>query len=127
MKNEHLCELSQKGPRWAKTSIFSIFLNVFKIEENHHIFTPVQLKYKNSHIWMKNEHLCELSQKIPRWAKTSIFSIFLNVFKIEENHHIFTPVQLKYKNSHIWMKNEHLCELSQKGPRWVKTSIFSIF
>ena len=52
-----------------------------------------------------------------RWAKSSIFSIFLKVFKIEENHHIFNPVQLKYKNSTIWMKNGHLCELSKKGPQ----------
>ena len=28
---------------------------------------------------------------------------------------MFTPGELKYKNSLIWMKNMPICELSQKG------------
>ena len=82
MENGHMSELSQKsspGPRWTKTSIFSIFWEVFENEENPHILTPGQLKYTNSLVWMENGHMSELSQKSspdPRWAKTSIFSIF---------------------------------------------------
>ena len=56
------------GPRWAKTSIFSIFRKVFKNEENHHILTSGQLKYKNSLIWMKNVQKCELSKKCPQFC-----------------------------------------------------------
>ena len=51
------------GPGWGKSSIFSIFRKVFKTEENHHILTSGQLKYKNSFIWMKSVHMCELRQK----------------------------------------------------------------
>ena len=46
MENEHMRELSQKsslGPRWAKTSICSIFWKVFENEENPHILTSGQL------------------------------------------------------------------------------------
>ena len=81
MKNGQMCEMSQKGPpgpRCAKTSIFSISLKVFKIEENHHILTPGLLKYKTLTHLDGNGHMCELSQKGPpgpRWPKTSIFSI----------------------------------------------------
>ena len=45
------------------------------------------------------------------------FSIFQKLFENEENHHSFTPGQLNYKNSLIWMENVHMCELSQKGPQ----------
>ena len=74
MENGDIRELSQKsspGPRRAKTSIFSIFLKVFKNEENPHILNPGQLKYTNSLIWMENGHMSELNQKSspgPRWA-----------------------------------------------------------
>ena len=50
MENGHMSELSQNsslGPRWSKTSIFSIFWKVFENEENPHILTPGQLKYTN--------------------------------------------------------------------------------
>ena len=136
MENGHMSELSQKcspGPWWAKTSIFSIFWEDSENEKNSHILTPGQLKYTNSLIWMENGHMSELSQKSShgeRWAKTSIFSIFSKDLENEENPHILTPGQLLYTNSLIWMENEHMSELSQKcspGPRWAKTSIFSIF
>ena len=100
MENGHMSELSQNsspGPRWAKTSIFLIFWKVFENEENSHILTPGQLKYTNSLIWMENGHMSELSQKsdrAPRWAKTSIFSIFWKVFENEKNPHILTPGQV---------------------------------
>ena len=65
------------GPQWAKTSIFSNFSKVFKNEGKHHIFTSAKLKYKNSHIWIKNVHMCDPKMSTaPRWAKTLIFSIF---------------------------------------------------
>ena len=51
------------------------------------------------------------------WSKTSIFSILCKFFKNEENHHIFTLGQLKHKNSLVWMKTVHMCELNQKGPQ----------
>ena len=35
----------------------------------------------------------------------------------EENHHNLTSEQLKYKNSLIWMKSVHKCEMSKKGPQ----------
>ena len=78
MENVYMCEQSQKGPQFRggqillffrfykkglKTSICSNFGKVFKNEENHHILTPGQLKYKNSLIWMENMHTCVLSQK----------------------------------------------------------------
>ena len=136
MENGHMSELSQKsslGPRWEKTSIFSISWKVFEDEENPHILTPGQLKYTNSLVWMENRHMSELSQKSypgPRWSNISIFSIIWKVFEYEENPHIRTTGQLKYTNSLIWMKNGHMSELSQKNspdPRWAKNSIFSIF
>ena len=136
MKNGHMSELSQKispDPRWAKTSIFSIFWKVFENEENPRILTPGQVKYTNSFIWMENGHMSELSLKISPnllWAKTWIFSIFWKVFENEEYPHILTTGQLKYTNSLIWMENGHMSELSQKSspsPRWAKISIFSIF
>ena len=48
------------GPRWGKTSIFSIFQKVFKPEGKHHIFTLGQLEYQNSLIWMKKEPKSEM-------------------------------------------------------------------
>ena len=128
MENEDMSELSQKsspGPRCEKTSIFSIFWKVFENEENPHILTPGQLNYTNTLIWMENGHMSELNKKSspgPRWAKTSIFSIFWKIFENEENPHILTPGQLKYTNTLIWMENGHMSELNQKsspGPRWV--------
>ena len=68
-----LSKKSSLGPRWAKTSIFSIFWNVFENEENPDILTPAELKYINSLIWMENRHMSELNQKSSpglRWAKT---------------------------------------------------------
>ena len=136
MENDHMSKLSQKsspGPRWAKTSIFSIFWKGLENEENPHILTPGQLKYTNSLIWMENGHMSGLSQKSSpgsRRAKTSIFLIFRKIFENEENPHLVTPGQLKYTNALILMENEHMSELSQKsspGSRRAKTSIFSIF
>ena len=121
MENEHMSELSQKcspGPRWAKTSIFSILWKGLENEENPHILTPEQLKYTNSLIWMENGHVSELRRKSSPglwWAKTSIFTIFWKVFENEENPHILPPGQLKYTNSLIWMENGHMSELSQKS------------
>ena len=69
---------------------------------------------------MENVQMCELSQKGPQVRyrrKLQFFSIFLKLFKKEENLHTFTPGQLKYKNSLIWMENVYMCELSQKGPQ----------
>ena len=66
MKNVHMYELSQTGPMVCsgrKLQCFSIFWKVFENEENHHIFTPGQQKYKIPLIWMKTVHMCELSQK----------------------------------------------------------------
>ena len=58
------------------------------------------------------------AKKVP-WSAVGenfiFFSIFWKVFENEENHHIFTPGQLKYKIPLIWMKTVHMCELSQKG------------
>ena len=109
------------GLVWAKTSnFFSIFLKVFENEENHQIFTPGKLKYKNQLIWMKNVHMCERSRECPRSGmgeNFNFFEFFLKVFENEENHHIFTLGQLNYKNSLIWMKTVDMCELSQKCPQ----------
>ena len=105
------------GPRWPKTSIFLIFWKVLENEENPHILITGWLKYTNWLIWMENGYMSELSKKSspgPRWAKTSIFSIFWKVLENEENPHILTPRQLKYTNSLIWMENGHMSELSQK-------------
>ena len=104
----------KKVPRSAVDENFNFFdfSKNFQNEENHHIFTPGQLKYKNSLIWMENVHMCELSQKGPQLRsgrKRQPFFIFQNVFENEENCHIFTPGQLKYKNSLIWIENVHRC------------------
>ena len=98
MENRHMSELSQKrsqAPRWAKTSIFSIFWKVFKDEENDHIFTPGQLKYKNSLIWMKNVHVWIESKKFPRSGMGENFNFFyffefskmkkIIIFSLQEN------------------------------------------
>ena len=68
---------------------------------------------------MKSVHKCEMSEKGPQggWGKSSIFSIFRKVSENEENHHNLTSGQLKYKNSLIWMKSVHKCEMSEKGPQ----------
>ena len=67
---------------------------------------------KYAHLWIE-------SKKVPRSAmgENENFSDFFKSFLNEENHHIFTPEQLKYKNSLIWMKNVRMCELSQKGSK----------
>ena len=69
---------------------------------------------------MKSGHKCETSEKGPQgrgWGKSSIFSIFWKVCENEENHHNLTSGQLRYKNSLIWMKSGHKCEMSEKGPQ----------
>ena len=116
MENVHMSGLSQKSSPSAVGENFNFF-RFFENEENPHILTPEQLKYTNSLIWMENGHVSELRRKSspgPWWAKTSIFTIFWKVFENEENPHILPPGQLKYTNSHIWMENGHMSELSQK-------------
>ena len=123
MKSGHKCETSEKGPQgrgWGKSSIFSIFWKVCENEENHHNLTSGQLRYKNSLIWMKSGHKCETSEKGPQGrggGNLPIFSIFRKVCENEENHHNLTSGQLRYKNSLIWMKSGHKCEMSEKGPQ----------
>ena len=110
MENVLMFELSQKGPQVHGRRKLQFFK----------FFTPGQLKYMNSLIWMEKVHMCELSQKGPHvrdGRKLQLFWFFQKDFENEENHHIFTPGQLKYKNSLIWMENVHMCELGQKGPQ----------
>ena len=51
------------GPPAVGETSFSIFPKVFENEENRHILTSGQLKYKNTHIWMKNVQKSKLSKK----------------------------------------------------------------
>ena len=117
----HKCEMSEKGPQgpgWGKSSVFSIFRKVSENEENHHNLTSEQLKYKNSLIWMKSVHKCEMSEKGPQGGENLQFFRFFEKFpKMKKNHHNLTSGQLKYKNSLIWMKSVHKCEMSEKGPQ----------
>ena len=121
MKSGHKCEMSEKGPQfrgWGNLPIFSIFRKVCENEENHHNLTSGQLRYKNSLIWMKSGHKCEMSEKgRPLWGKSSIFLSYQKVCENEENHHNLTSGQLRYKNSLIWMKSGHKCETCEKGPQ----------
>ena len=64
------------GPGWGKIFNISIFRKSFKTEENHHILTSGQLKYKNSLIWMKSVHMCELRQKCRQGRGGKIFNFF---------------------------------------------------
>ena len=136
MKSGHKCETSEKGPQgrgWGKSSIFSIFRKVCENEENHHNLTSGQLWYKNSLIWMKSGHKCETSEKGPQGrggGNLPIFSIFRKVCENKENHHNLTSGHLRYKNSLIWMKSGHKCEMSEKDPQGRgggNLPIFSIF
>ena len=102
-KNFNFFDFSKKKIRkWRKS------LKATKIE-----------KFTQSFIWIKNMHMCEMSQKGPhvRGGRISIFRFFFKVFENEANHHNFSPGQLKYKISLIWMKTVHMCELSHKGPQ----------
>ena len=68
---------------------------------------------------MKSGHKCEMSKKGPQGqdgGSLPIFLIFRKVCENEENHHNLTSGQLRYKNSLIWMKSGHKCEMSEKGP-----------
>ena len=120
------------GQRWMKTSIF-LFRNFFENEENHHIFAPGQLKYKNSLIWMDKVYMCELIQKGPHVCsgRKLQFCWFLEKFsKMKENIHIFTPGQLKYKNSLIWMEKGAHVWIDPKrspGPCERKLELFRFF
>ena len=123
----------KKFPRSAVGENLNFFDFLKSFQKWRNILTPRQLKYTYSLTWMENGHMSELSQKSspgPRWAKTSIFSIFCEVFENEENPHILTPGKVKYTNSLTWMENGHMSELSQKsspGLRWAKTSNFFDF
>ena len=65
--------------------IFFDFLKSFQNEENHHILIPGLLTYKNSLIWMKNGHMCELSQKrSPMSAMGKIFNFFRFLVKFSK-------------------------------------------
>ena len=101
----------------GKTSICSIFRKVFENEENHQNLTSGQLKYKNSLIWMKSVHMCEMSEKGLQDRGGQKLQVFRKGSENEENHHNLTSGQLKYKNSLIWMKSVHMCEMSEKGPQ----------
>ena len=114
------------GPRWAKTSNVWIFSKGFKIEENQQIFTSTQLKYKNSLIWRRNVHMYDCAKNVDTSGsgrKLQFFRFFLKVFGIEENHHIFTSTQLKYKKfTHLEEKCAHVWTAPKMstGPRQVR-------
>ena len=105
-------------PRWAKTSIFSIFYKTFrKWRKSSYSHSRTTKLYKFTHLDGKWAHERIEPKKFPRSAKTSIFSIFWKVLENEESPHILTPGQLKYTNSLIWMENGHMSELSQSIPQ----------
>ena len=69
---------------------------------------------------MENVHKCEMSKKGPQGRggeNLQFFRFFEKFLENEENHHNLTSGQLKYKNSLIWMKSVHKCEMSEKGPQ----------
>ena len=142
MENGHMSELSQKKiPRSVmsknlnffqffekfsavvqfhggrKHQFFRFFWKVFENEENPYVFTPGQLQYINSLIWMENRHMSELNQKSSRglqWAKTSIFFNFLKSFRKGKRTLYSHSRKIKHTNPLIWMENGHMSELSQK-------------
>ena len=129
-KNVHICELSQKCRQvrcgwklqfFEKSSKMKKII-IFSLQDNQDIKI-------HSFGWK----MCTCVN----WAKTVYrfacenfifyFFIFWNVSKNEEKHHIVISGQLKYKNSLIWMKNVHICELSKKCRHvhsWRKLQIF---
>ena len=136
MKNMPMCELRQKGLRVhasRKLQYFLILCKVFKNEENHHIFTPGQLKHKNSLNWMKNVHMCELRQKIPQvhgGRKLQFFWFFEKFSKMKKI--IIFPSRtskIKKKITHLDEKCAHVWiePIRSHGPQWAKTSIFFLF
>ena len=137
IENGHVSELSKKtspGLRWAKTSIFSIFLESFrKWRKSSNFHSRTTKMYKFTHLDGKWAHEWIEPKKFPKSTVGEIFNFFRffwKVFENEESPHILTPGQLKYTISLIWVENGHMSKLSLKsspGPRWAKTSIFSIF
>ena len=123
MENEHMSELSQKsppGPRWAKTSIFSILWKGLENEENPHILTPGQLKYTNSLIWMENGHMSELSQKkIPR----SVLGKNLNFFNFLKSFRKWRKSSYSRSRTTIIYKFTHLD--GKWGHEWIEPKKFA--
>ena len=69
---------------------------------------------------MKSGHKCEMSEKGPQGrgeGNLQFFRFFEKFEKNKENHNNLTSGQLRYKNSLIWMKSGHKCEMSEKGPQ----------
>ena len=98
MENLHMCELSQKGPQVRGGENFNFFFlfffsKVFEIEENRHILTPGQLKYKKfphldgkcAHVWTdpkmspsprgRKLHFFLFFEKFSKMKKIIIFSL----------------------------------------------------
>ena len=104
VKNMHMCELSQKlstDPRWAKLHLFRFFEKSFWNWRKHLVFASEQLKSK------KFTHLQENCAHV--WIEPK-----MSTEKVREKSRECHKPQLKYKNSLIWMKNKHMCELSKK-------------
>ena len=101
MKSVHMRELRQKcrqGRVGGKSSIFSIFRKLVKTEENLHILTSGQLKYKNSSFgW--NLCTCELRQKCRQGRGRENLQFFRFSKSCQNWRNILTSGQLKYKNS----------------------------
>ena len=74
--------------------IFKTFRKVCENEENHHNLTSGQLRYKNSLIWMKSGHKCEIREKGPQGRGGENLQFFRQNFRKvcenEENHHNLT-------------------------------------
>ena len=69
---------------------------------------------------MKSGHKCEIREKGPQGRggeNLQFFRLLRKVCENEENHHNLTSGQLRYKNSLIWMKSGHKCEIREKGPQ----------
>ena len=66
---------------------------------------------------MKSVHKCEMSEKGPQGWGGENLQFFRFFEKFPKMKKIIIIWQLKYKNSLIWMKSVHKCEMSEKGPQ----------
>ena len=80
--------------------IFFDFWKVFEIEENHHIFTSTQLKYKNADrsVVGENFSFSDFLKSFPNWRKLSYFHF--NTTKIQKFIH------LEEKCAHVWIETK---------------------
>ena len=90
MKSGHKCEIREKGPQGRgceNLQFFRFFEKVCENDENHHNLTSEQLRYKNSLIWMKSGHKCEMSEKGLQgrgWENLQFFRLFEKFAKMKK-------------------------------------------